>query len=131
MFPLPHRKTVDRNRLPRRPRGPRQGVSIGMEALERRILLSDDLLDPSGVRKPAAWVDVPTARTIVPARPGPAVPSTTVDSRSSRDAVAVRVMGAPGQLVAATFTLAVKYAQYHNEVGLYRVDDPTGRIGTL
>ena len=69
MFALPHKQTVARNRLAHRPRGPRRGATVGMEALERRILLSDDLLDPSGVRRPAAWVEVPTARTILPARP--------------------------------------------------------------
>jgi RHS repeat-associated protein len=102
-----------------------------MEALERRILLSDDLLDPSGVRRPAAWVEVPTARTILPARHEHATIARSPRPGSSAVATAFSVQGTPGQVVRVTFDLLERSSRYHNEVGLFRVDDPSGRIGRL
>lgn len=42
-----------------------------------------------------------------------------------------QVPGAPGQPMAVSFTLTTREAAYRNEVGLFRVDDASGRIGGL
>jgi hypothetical protein len=41
------------------------------------------------------------------------------------------VPGASSQAMTATFTLSKRQASYRNEVGIFFVDDSTGRIGTL
>ncbi len=45
--------------------------------------------------------------------------------------LALQVPGSPGQEVPVTFTLTERRARYRNEIGLFRVDGPDGRIGSL
>ncbi|MGE3821392.1 MAG: DUF4114 domain-containing protein, partial [Isosphaeraceae bacterium] len=44
---------------------------------------------------------------------------------------ALQVPGDPGKTTAATFTLTNRQSFYRNEVGIFLVDDATGRIGNL
>lgn len=51
-----------------------------------------------------------------------------VSRTSSR---AFQVPGRLGESVRTTFTWTFREADFNNELGLFRVDDPTGRIGSL
>ena len=50
---------------------------------------------------------------------------------SSQGGELLQFPGTTGQKIEATFTLSARLAKYRSEVGLYRVDDSSGRIGTL
>jgi hypothetical protein len=76
-------------------------------------------------------VAVPSTRTILPARHEPRTIAPASRSGSSSGGTAFAIPGTPGQSVPVTFQLQERASWYRNEVGLFRVDDPSGRIGHL
>jgi Domain of unknown function (DUF4114) len=87
--------------------GPRRRSVPDLESLEARTLLS---------QQPIVITAGQTVRSSKPV--APAVTLLTVP-------------GQPGTMVTVTFTLDARLARFKNEMGLFPVDDATGRIGNL
>jgi RHS repeat-associated protein len=131
MLSLPHRDDGHRDRMARALRERRRHTRLSIESLERRILLSDDLLGSSSERKPAAWAEIRTAGTGRTSGPRLATSAHQRQQHANGGATAFSVPGNPGQVVPVTFQLQERMAWYRNEIGLFQVDDPSGRIGRL
>jgi hypothetical protein len=99
--------------------------------MEQRILLSND---PVGSARERLHAVFPVHSAYEAGRNevlNAVTSSNAAQAKPRRSETAYAIPGAIGQLVYATFTLTVRRAAYQNEIGLFLVDDATGRIGTL
>jgi RHS repeat-associated protein len=111
------REFVARRRV-RRDRSPsRRRPSLAVEELEPRVLLSETTLP----------VAIPFTKT----RELPLVTAVSQPARRAGDLQALQTPGQPDQTVPVRFTFLEHRAAYRNELGLFVVDDESGRIGSL
>src|SRR5271157_4185900 len=104
-----------------------------VETVEPRILLSPGVVSSSRNKAHAALLAV----RAVPAHAPAPLSHTAVKTVRTTRPVAVPadtshlVPGQPGTMTTVTFTLAARNTPFHDEFGLFLVDDPSGWIGKL
>lgn len=124
----------------------RREIKLAAEPLERRVMLRsspivhatrmDAIIEAIDARqRPFAAINPPRMRfggvPISPLRSRLAgFPASRAGGRADSPG-ANQVPGDPGSSTQATFTLVARNASYRNEVGLFLVDDASGRIGNL
>jgi hypothetical protein len=115
-------------RFPQRTgRGRRKGLRPQLERCEPRILLDGDV---TAAARQGLPLKIDGRLVATPSLPG--IANTQTQRRvTSRAPAAFQVPGDPSTAVWLSFTLTQRQAWYRNEVGLFLVDDATGRIGRL
>jgi hypothetical protein len=99
------------------------------EEFERRIMLSDTPTTFARGHFHAAPLDRPGPRPAATAHVGR--PSHASGTAAIPDGIVLSIPSQPGQLVDVSFALLGRESRTRDEVGVFRVDDPSGRIGRL
>jgi hypothetical protein len=102
-----------------------------IEFIERRILLSTNLVGSRNERPHSFLPDHSFPGPARVATPNAVRSAHPARAKLARTESAFVVPGAANEVVDATFTLSKRQASYRNEVGIFVVDDATGRIGSL
>ena len=104
-----------------------------VETIEPRILLSPGVVSSSRDEAHAALLAVRAVPARAPAPLSPAAFSTVcaLGPATQPAETSHLVPGQPGTMTTVSFTLAARNTPFHDEFGLFLVDDPSGRIGKL